>query len=56
MSLIIDKVSMQYGKTKVFSDVSININKGEFLSILGPSGCGKTSLLKILAGFVKPTG
>ena len=55
MSLIIDKISMQYGKTKVFSDVSITINKGEFLSILGPSGCGKTSLLKILAGFVKPT-
>lgn len=55
MSLTINNVSMEYGKTKVFSDVSVRIKSGEFLSILGPSGCGKTSLLKILAGFVNPT-
>ncbi len=54
MSLVIDHISMAYGKTPVLHDISAVIKKGEFLSILGHSGCGKTTLLKILAGFVKP--
>ena len=54
MSLVIDHISMAYGKTPVLHDISAVIRKGEFLSILGHSGCGKTTLLKILAGFVKP--
>lgn len=56
MSLNISHISMSYGKTPVLHDISANIGQGEFLSILGHSGCGKTTLLKILAGFVKPTG
>ena len=47
---------MSYGKTAVLRDITAEIASGEFLSILGHSGCGKTTLLKILAGFVKPTG
>jgi ABC-type Fe3+/spermidine/putrescine transport system ATPase subunit len=37
-------------------DVSVNIPKNEFFSLLGPSGCGKTTLLRIIGGFEAPTG
>lgn len=37
------------------NDISLNIKKGEFVTILGPSGCGKTTLLKMLGGFENPT-
>jgi NitT/TauT family transport system ATP-binding protein len=37
------------------SDVSIQIEEGEFISFLGPSGCGKTTLLSIIAGLITPT-
>ncbi len=36
-------------------DISFNINKGQFVTILGPSGCGKTTILKMIAGFENPT-
>ena len=35
-------------------DIDIHIDKGEFFTLLGPSGCGKTTLLRIIAGFIKP--
>ncbi len=40
-------------ETLVLEDISFNVNKGEFVSILGPSGCGKTTLLSILSGLTK---
>ncbi|MCK9287581.1 MAG: ABC transporter ATP-binding protein [Sphaerochaetaceae bacterium] len=47
-------VSRAYGSFKALDDVSVEIRKGEFFSLLGPSGCGKTTLLRIIAGFDSP--
>lgn len=40
----------------VTANVSFDVKAGEIVSIVGPSGCGKTTLLKALAGLLKPTG
>ena len=47
-------VFKSFGDFKVLNNVSLDICKGEFFSLLGPSGCGKTTLLRILAGFESP--
>jgi NitT/TauT family transport system ATP-binding protein len=41
---------------EVFSDVSLTLEKGEFLCIVGSSGCGKTTLLRVVGGFERATG
>jgi len=41
--------------TVAIENISMNINKGELVSILGPSGCGKTTVLRMIAGLVEPT-
>jgi spermidine/putrescine transport system ATP-binding protein len=51
----IDNVSKHFGPVKAVDEVSIEIGRGEFFSLLGPSGCGKTTLLRMLAGFEFPT-
>ncbi len=45
----------QFGEFVAVDDISFEIKKGSFFSILGPSGCGKTTLLRMLAGFETPT-
>lgn len=49
-----EHISVTFGTRKVLSDVSLNVKRGEFLTILGPSGCGKTTMLRMLAGLLKP--
>lgn len=44
-------ITKAYGDNTVLDNLSLNIKKNEFLTLLGPSGCGKTTTLKIIAGF-----
>lgn len=47
----------KYRKTSIVSieDVSISINRNEFVSIIGPSGCGKSTIVKMILGLASPT-
>ena len=53
-------VSLSYdtpsGRVQGVQDVSLDIERSEFLCLVGPSGCGKSTLLNIIAGFIAPTG
>jgi putrescine transport system ATP-binding protein len=51
----IDKVTKTFGSTYAVDEISLNIHRGEFFSLLGASGCGKTTLLRMLGGFETPT-
>ncbi|MDR0490566.1 MAG: ABC transporter ATP-binding protein [Oscillospiraceae bacterium] len=50
----IENINKSFVANHVLKDVSLQINEGEFVSILGPSGCGKTTLLKVIAGLETP--
>ena len=56
MSVItIDHVTKSFGDVEVLKEFSEEFKDGEFITFLGPSGCGKTTMLRIIAGFEKPT-
>jgi len=51
----IKNVSKNFEEVVAVDNISVDIARGEFFSLLGPSGCGKTTLLRILAGFEYPS-
>src|SRR5690606_41766263 len=51
----IERVSKQFDDAVAVDDVTLTINRGEIFALLGGSGSGKSNLLRILAGFEKPT-
>lgn len=50
-----EKYQALNGEITALKDISFNVDKGEFISVVGPSGCGKSTLLSIIAGLLKPT-
>src|SRR5689334_4452942 len=54
--LEIQNVTRRFGEFTAVDGVSIDIEAGEFFTLLGPSGCGKTTLLRMIAGFDLPDG
>ena len=48
-------VSKRYGQLGAVEALTLDIYQGEFFALLGPSGCGKTTLLRLLAGFERPS-
>ncbi len=54
-TLAVKNLDKSFGDLEVLKNVSIEVQEGEFVSILGPSGCGKTTLLRAIAGLEKPS-
>jgi len=52
--LQISNISKSFGVVKALDNINLEIDNGEFFSLLGPSGCGKTTLLRIISGFELP--
>ncbi|MFU8830236.1 MAG: ABC transporter ATP-binding protein, partial [Phycisphaerales bacterium] len=62
-TITLEKLSKHYkaqvpggGVTKAVDEISLEIPTGHLFFLLGPSGCGKTTLLRMIAGFIEPTG
>jgi len=54
MRIDIEGLSFAFGTTRVLKDISLSIEKGEFLALMGPNGSGKTTLLRCLMNYLTP--
>src|ERR1700676_1594319 len=54
--LQLSNLSKHYGDQIAVAGATLDVADGEFLVLLGPSGCGKTTTLRMIAGFVEPSG
>jgi multiple sugar transport system ATP-binding protein len=52
--IVLEGVSKSYGDVPAVSNLDLEIEEGQFLTLLGPSGCGKTTTLRIIAGLEEP--
>lgn len=52
--ITIQNISVGFGELLVLANVSFAVEDGEFVAVVGPSGCGKTSLLRVIAGLLRP--
>ena len=50
-----DGIGKRFGALTAVDNLTLDIAQGEFFALLGPSGCGKTTLLRMLAGFERPS-
>ena len=55
-TVLIKNVTKAFGDNVVLRDFDAEFSDGEFITLLGPSGCGKTTMLRMIAGFERPTG
>lgn len=53
--VLLNNVSKKYGNVTALKTLNLEIEEGEFITLLGPSGCGKTTTLRLIAGFIDPT-
>lgn len=51
----IEKLNHWFADFHALKDIELNIDAGEYITLLGPSGCGKTTLLSVLGGFIEPS-
>jgi spermidine/putrescine transport system ATP-binding protein len=51
----LERVTKQFAETVAVDDLTLDIERGKFFSLLGPSGCGKTTTLRMIGGFEEPS-
>lgn len=54
-NLILQDISKTYGRVRAVRNLDLEVQEGQFVTLLGPSGCGKTTTLRLIAGFEQPS-